>query len=432
MIGEAHTLQSGRAPRQRPRPDTGGNPMQTHPNTPSTDSRSTLAQATAQAKAKPGRDVRVERGIYVRATRAGEVRYVVLSAENGVNVWSRPVASLAEARKLRAKLTTTQAEGGSIVRPKPATLAEYATRWLDAQAGTVRASTLASYRSHYATHLAPKLGTRKLATITKADVRQLVAELREAGKATATIRRVLQVLRLIYAEAVEDRFATVNPVTALPDRDRKALAARKGDAEFPDLDAGQVAALVNAAPERHRLLVALAVYSGLRQGELLGLRWRDVARDANGEPVLRVRHSLTRDGQLAEPKTAKAVRDVAIAPALAKALTEHRLASRHSGDDDYVFASATGSPLHYRNVARRALDPAVKAAKLPRLRWHDLRHVAASQLIADGHPVTYVSRQLGHASPSITLDTYSHLFAAREQADAHRAAQEARLAGVAL
>jgi len=398
-----------------------------------TNPAETTGSPAARAKANPGRHYRVERGVHVRADRTGKLTYATIVTEGERNVW-RSAPTLAAARKLRARLTTTLDEGGTVTRPKAVTLTEYAESWLDAQGGTVRASTLESYRSHWRTHLRDSLGSRKLSTVTASDVRRLVADLTDQGKAPATIRRVLQVLALMYADAVEQRLALANPVAGLSRRDRKAIRARKGHATFPELDGSQVAALVNATPKRHRLLVALAVTTGLRQGELLGLRWADLARDAHGEPILRVRSTLGRDGSLAEPKTAAAVRDVPIPASLAAALAAHRLSlpASRSTDEAFVFSTARGTPLHYRNVARRALDPATKAAGLPRLRWHDLRHVAASVLIADGHPVTYVSHVLGHATPSITLDTYSHLFARQATAAEHRAAAEARLAGVAL
>ncbi len=105
-------------------------------------------------------------------------------------------------------------------------------------------------------------------------------------------------------------------------------------------------------------------------------------------------------------------------PALARLLKAHReraFARGFARPSDYVFASSVGTPLHYRNVSKRGLDEAVARAGLdkegrPRLRFHDLRHTFASVLIAQGENVVYVSRQLGHASTSVTLDVYAHLF----------------------
>jgi integrase len=113
------------------------------------------------------------------------------------------------------------------------------------------------------------------------------------------------------------------------------------------------------------------------------------------------------------------VRDVVLMPTLATLLTKHRENSRHSARTDHVFATRTGKPLSQHNVQRSALDLVVKRAKLhnePKLRFHDLRHTFASLLIAQGANVVFVSRQLGHANPAITLSLYAHEFGRAEHA----------------
>jgi integrase len=90
-----------------------------------------------------------------------------------------------------------------------------------------------------------------------------------------------------------------------------------------------------------------------------------------------------------------------------------------------VFASEVGTPLAVRNIIRRGLEPALAAAELPKLTWHDLRHLAASLLIAEGASVGYVSRILGHATPAITLSLYAHEFAKAEHDDHTREQMEA-------
>ena len=92
--------------------------------------------------------------------------------------------------------------------------------------------------------------------------------------------------------------------------------------------------------------------------------------------------------------------------------------------------SETGGPLHHRNIVRRGLDKAIAAAEVPKLTWHDLRHLAASALISQGASVAYLSRVLGHASPAITLNTYAHEFARAEHADRAREQMEAAFGGL--
>jgi integrase len=134
-----------------------------------------------------------------------------------------------------------------------------------------------------------------------------------------------------------------------------------------------------------------------------------------------VRKQLDRSGQRVEPKTPQAARNVVLMPALARVLKEHRLRSLFSADGDLVFPSSVGAGLDH-SVPRRALGRAMKAAGLdgsdrPKLRWHDLRHSFASLLISQGGNVVFVSRQLGHASASLTLDVYGHQFDAAEHAE---------------
>jgi integrase len=173
----------------------------------------------------------------------------------------------------------------------------------------------------------------------------------------------------------------------------------------------------------------------MRLSELLGLIWHDI--DLIGGSV-RVRAQLSRartdaPGRRVAPKTPSAARDIPLAPQLATVLREHRSASPHRAGGDWVFATRNGTPLSQRNVQRSALTRAARVAGLEDdagcLRFHDLRHTFASHLIIDLHlDVVQVSRILGHASVSTTLDVYAHLFdEARHAADIR-----ARMAGSAF
>ena len=109
-------------------------------------------------------------------------------------------------------------------------------------------------------------------------------------------------------------------------------------------------------------------------------------------------------------------------------LTEHKrqaFANGYAKPTDFAFASETGGPLNHRNISRRGLEKAVADGKLPKIRWHDLRHVAASALIAEGASVPYLSRILRHSNPAITLAIYAHEFARFEHADRRRQRMEA-------
>jgi integrase len=173
----------------------------------------------------------------------------------------------------------------------------------------------------------------------------------------------------------------------------------------------QVNVLLTAALEdRFHALYVLAVTTGLRQGELLGLQWEDVDL---ASAVLHIRRALQEVAGrlwLDEPKTAKARRTVDLPAVAVAALREHgdrMLAEAHLRE--FVFCDSQGGPVRKSNLIRRSFLPLLKRAGLPRIRFHDLRHTAATLLLLQGVHPKVVQERLGHSQISITLDTYSHV-----------------------
>ena len=156
----------------------------------------------------------------------------------------------------------------------------------------------------------------------------------------------------------------------------------------------------------------LTLTSGLRQEEALGLRWRDV--DTSGG-LIRVRQAHGRHG-ITELKTRAARREIGLEPEAARLLAAHRLASRHSDEDDLVFATADGKALGHRRVLRvveraraaSGLDAKCEAQGARRLTFHGLRHAYGSLRIANGDAPADVSRAMGHADATVTLRVYAH------------------------
>ena len=150
----------------------------------------------------------------------------------------------------------------------------------------------------------------------------------------------------------------------------------------------------------------------MRQGEILGLTWKQVDFDAG---VIHVREQLQRprDGQparLAPLKTSESRRDVTMLPQLSSLLAKRKLASVFSGDDDFIFAAGPSEAIHYSR-ANRLLHSAAEAAGIDRFKSHDFRHTYASHLIVSlGEDIKTVQKELGHAKASITSDVYAHLF----------------------
>jgi integrase len=186
--------------------------------------------------------------------------------------------------------------------------------------------------------------------------------------------------------------------------------------QIKPLEPEQARSLI-AAAEQHRLgaLVTVAVALGLRQGEALGLQWADVDLDRG---VIHIRHALQRIGgtwNLVEPKSERSRRTIALPRVVIAALKAHRtmqLEERLAAGEDwkdqgFVFCTKTGGPLDTSNT-KRVFRALLKAADAPTIRFHDLRHTAASLLIAQGVNACAVAEILGHSSVTLTLNTYAH------------------------
>jgi len=317
------------------------------------------------------------------------------------------------------------------------TFSEFADEWLLQQKGRLRPNSYRIYDSYLRHHIRPRLGDRTLASITVDDVASVVSEMqqgirfranqhtleRTAGDpfATPTIFGVITVLSRVFSRACRRGMMTSNPVRQLEGEELPKTKRR----DFPALDREAIGRLLANTPSRFRAAVALSVLTGLRQSELLGLRWQDI--DGSRE-LLRVRFQLDRQGRLVEPKTSASEREVPIPPSLVRMLEASRQAAEARGygrPTDFVFASKIGGPISRRNLMHRGLRRAVELSGLPKLTWHDLRHVAASALIAEGASVPYLARILGHSSPTITLAVYAHEFARAEHAERTRDRMEA-------
>jgi integrase len=293
------------------------------------------------------------------------------------------------------------------------TVGELLDRWLDdAVPRTVRPRTLASYTYIVRVHLRPALGHVPLASLTAQHVQGLLNAKAASGLAPRTVGYLRGVLR--QALGFAERMDLVGRNVA-----RLARPPRVPRRQVSPLTLEQ-ARIFRAAVAGDRLeaLYLVAVGCGLRQGEILGLRWGDV--DLEGR-TLSVRNALARvDGVLVlvEPKSATSQRTVPMPTFVAEALAAHRV--RQAAEtlprrpeppepfSDLVFMTTLGTPLDGISVTRR-FQRVLKSAGLPRQRFHDLRHAAASYMLAAGVPARVVMETLGHSEISLTLNTYSHV-----------------------
>ena len=301
-------------------------------------------------------------------------------------------------------------------------------------AGERSARTLERYRDHLDHHLLPSLGRREIQKITPAVIASFLRMKRDAGLSPWSRKGMLTPLGRIFALALRRGYINENPLRRL-DADELPKGRNLNDARV--LSREELATLIAHTPETYRAVIATLCFTGLRIQEALGLTWGDVDFDGG---VIRIRSQLTRATR-AQParrvrlKTKGSRRDVRLEPSVAVLLRRHKLASAFSTDDDYVFVTSEGTPVYYRNVANRGLTKAADAAGLnrdglPKLSFHDLRHTYGSHLVRQGLDIVRISRQLGHARPSITLDVYSHEFEEAAHSDDVSEKLSAAFAGV--
>jgi integrase len=285
-------------------------------------------------------------------------------------------------------------------------------RWLrDAVADTVRPVTFAKYEQIVRNHIKPSLGRLKLQTLTPAHVRGLYREKLDGGLSAHTVQYIHVTLNKALKQAVADGLVPRNVCEAVkPPRPQKR--------EIAPLSPEQARRFLEACQgERLEALFVLAVHTGMRQGELLGLHWEDVDLEAG---TLRVRTALaqTDDGPvLTSPKSAKSRRRIKLSGAAVEALKRHKAAQNAERlklgalweDHGLVFPNRTGGFLSPYLLTDGSLKRPLGRAGLPQIRFHDLRHTCATILLSRGVHAKLVQELLGHANISITLDTYSHV-----------------------
>ena len=297
---------------------------------------------------------------------------------------------------------------GLLPPAEKATLAQHMARWLEDEVRhTRRPSTHRRYADASRLHILPTLGQVKLAQLQPAHVQHLHAALLDRELAPKTVRMAHGVLHSALEQAVAWNLVPRNVAGLVrpPRADRPEIQA---------LDAEQARRLQAVAMEgRWGPLIATALATGMRQGELLGLKWSDVDLEAG---VVRVRRQLGRDGRLAEVKNDKHRRSIDVPPSTAAILREHRRrqaeARLYLGPEwehhDLLFCTHRGRPLGHREV-RRAFKGVLRRADLPDVPFHALRHTNATLLLLKGEHPKVVQERLGHSSISMTMDIYSHV-----------------------
>jgi integrase len=260
-------------------------------------------------------------------------------------------------------------------------------------------STLGEYESYLRVHLAPFFGERSLGRIGIAEVEAFIGAKRREGKATKSILNYLGLLHSIFAFAEKRALISGNPVKLIDKPARET-----GDPDIRFLDETELEALLDAvSPDgrgpTERALYLTAAMTGLRQGELLGLRWRDIDWPA---ARLRVRQSYVR-GEFGTPKSRRSSRSVPLADRVAGELERHFQRCAFQADEDLVFCHPeTGNPLDRSRLLKR-FKATAKRAGIREVRFHDLRHTFGTRMAGAGVALRTLQEWMGHRDFKTTL-----------------------------
>lgn len=313
------------------------------------------------------------------------------------------------------------------------TVEAFLGEWLTATKMTLRGKTYEGYESVVRLHIVPTLGSVPVTTLTPADLDALYAAKIDAGLARSTVSKIHRVLRVALAWGVKRKIVPGNVAV-----DAESPSIPKGNART--LTPVQVVSFLAAARgDSLEALYVLALTTGMRKGELLALKWEHVDLVAGTVRVVQTAQRTKAEGLKAgDPKTESSKRTIKLTSQAIEALTLHRLsqdearekalsvASRRkvSREDarptwvetGLVFTNGRGRLLESQNVTKRSFKPLLEKAGLPHMRFHELRHSCATNLLAAGVPTKVVSEMLGHAGIAITLSLYAHVLPAHQDA----------------
>jgi len=300
---------------------------------------------------------------------------------------------------------------GTHVERSRRTLGAYLEDWLGAR-NDIRANTTRDYSVSIHNHIGPRLGGVPLQAVDRLRIRGLYRQLAESGLGEKTVHNVHVCLRKALQDAVEDGLLRRNPA-------ERAHTKPKDRPEMQTWSADELATfLAFTAQDQELALYHLAAATGMRRGELLGLRWRDV--DLAGAR-LSVRQQYTRQGKslgFGPPKSANSIRTIDLDPDTVDLLREQRerqlferrkWGKAYRADLNLVFCRPGGIPEDPNVIGRRFGRRVRDLASLPAIALHGLRHTHATLLLEEGVDVKTVSERLGHDSVQTTLELYGHV-----------------------
>lgn len=357
-----------------------------------------------------------EKGVwYARVTftdQDGKRRYIKRRAESKTN-----------AKEIVKQLLRDLDDSGDVVvEGHNISLNKYFDNWLETAAKPrLSERTFCDYEDLLRRYVRPAMGNKRLSDLRPLDVQGFYSAMQERGLSARTVRYTHAVLSSALKQAMKWGLILRNPASLveLPKQTRQEMQALSPEAAVRFLDA--------AAKDRWGIIYMVALVSGMRPEEYLALQWKDIDFISGIATVQRTLCWRRKGGgwYFGEPKTSRSRRSIPLPTSTIRLLMSHK---RHQGEErlkagqkyqnyDLVFATNDGGPLLPQNLFRRHFKPILKEAGLPAsIRVYDLRHSCATLLLATNENPKVVSERLGHASITLTLDTYSHVLPSMQKA----------------
>jgi integrase len=276
----------------------------------------------------------------------------------------------------------------------------------------LKRSSVRYYSFQLEKHILPGLGLIAVYDLDRAQIESCLSEVKRKGYASATLRGVRATLSAVLQTAVEQQYLEENPAHGI--RLRETDTKRERRFYSPQ----EVRHLLRELDEPCRMIVLVAVLTGMRIGEILALRWKrvDLLRG-----TIEVAETFS-EGEFGPPKTRSSFRVIPMSSSLSAAIQVHRSKALRKLPDDLVFSTAKGTPLSPKNLYNRELAPACDRTNQPRVSWHSFRHTHATLLVDSGESIKTAQALLGHADLETTLNTYAHAIPSSQRQAVERVA----------
>lgn len=322
--------------------------------------------------------------------------------------------------EILARLRVAQGKNLEDLNQATTTLAAYVSNWLEAQKHALSANSYESYDGTIRRHITPTLGAIQIGKLQPAHLRTYFDTQRAAGRSNTVLRTAKTILNQALTQACVDNLIQSNPVSLIRLRqdhqNTQADAAEAKDESEREVEfwtqEEALAFLREVVAHIFFPIFALALTTGMRFGEVLGLQWENILWDAG---IIRVRKQLLETPKqgiigIRDVKTKRGRRDITLTPEMLKTLRLHREAviARGQGHLPQVFPNRKGGYL-LKGTVRRVMERYAKRAGVRLIGFHDQRHTHATHLLQLGERIEMVSKRLGHARPSISSDIYTHV-----------------------